>query len=100
MADSGNKENALAPSELTAPKKRGRTKAEKKPPKQAKWSPDDDSVLVALLTDQATEGKTSDNGWKLSVWTVAMVALKSSKMLSGGAPKLAAACACRWDKVS
>ena len=100
MADSGNKENALAPSELAAPKKRGCTKAEKKPLKQAKWSPDDDSVFVALLTDQATEGKTSDNGWKSSVWTLAMVALKGSKMLSSGAPKSAAACACCWDKVS
>ena len=100
MADSGNKENALAPSELAAPKKRGHMKAEKKPPKQAKWSPDDDSVFVTLLTDQATEGKTSDNGWKSSVWTVAMVALKGSEILSGGAPKSVAVCACRWDKVS
>ena len=46
-----------------------------------------------------TEGKTSDNGWKLFACTVAMVALKGSEMLSGGAPKSVAACALCWDKV-
>ena len=44
-------------------------------------------MFITLLTNQTTEGKTSDNGWKLFAWTVAMVALKGSEMLSGGAPK-------------
>ena len=99
MADSGNKENTLASSKIAAPKKRGCMKAEKKPLKQAKLSPENDLVFITLLSNQTTEGKTSDNGWKLFAWTVAMVALKGSEMLSGGAPKSVAACALCWDKV-
>lgn len=94
-----------AASETTASKREQSAKskaaqAPKKPPKQAKWSSDDDAVFIEVLTEQATEGKTSDNGWKSSVWTAAMVALKGSEMFSGGAPKSAAACARHWDKVS
>ena len=70
-------------------------KAEKKPLKQAKWSPNNDLVFVTLLMDQATEEKTSDNGQKSFAW----VALKGSEMLSGGAPKSVAACALCWDRV-
>ena len=98
MANSGNKENTLASSKIAAPKKRGCMKAEKKPLKPAKWSPDNDLVFVTLLTDWATEEKTSDNGWKSFAWPVAMLSLKSSEMLSGGAPKSVAACALCWDK--
>lgn len=103
MAHSGNKKNIpIVQNPHTKNEgqlsKSGAMKAERKPPKQAKWS-HNDSVSISLFTDQGIKGKTSDNEWKSSVWTAAMVALNSSEMLSGGAPMSAAAYAHHWDQV-
>jgi hypothetical protein len=70
-----------------------------KAPKRAVWKSTDDGVLVAVLTEQASAGHQSDNGWKSLVWTAASLALEGSELKSGGASKNDDACLSRWGKV-
>ena len=68
-------------------------------PKRVVWKSTDDGVLVGVLTEQASAGNQSDNGWKSLVWTAASLALEGSEAKSGGAPKNDEACLSRWGKV-
>ena len=71
----------------------------KRAPKRVIWKSSDDGVLVGVLTEQASAGHQSDNGWKALVWTAASLALQGSELKSGGAPKSDDACLSRWGKV-
>ena len=66
---------------------------------KTRWKSSDDGVLVGVLTEQASAGHQSDNGWKALVWTAASLALQGSELKSGGAPKSDDACLSRWGKV-
>lgn len=108
-SNTANKENSIPSS--TQPvhpslisKKKGtariqKPKAPPKPPKQAKWSGEDDATLIQVLIEQQAAGNQSDNGWKSCVWQAAMEQLAGSELVSGGAPKTAKRCHGRWDKV-
>ncbi|KAG2075593.1 hypothetical protein BDR04DRAFT_1133235 [Suillus decipiens] len=66
-----------------------------KPPRNAKWAPQDDVTLVESLKAFA-DGNSADNGtFKSASFTAAVKSLKDSHKLSGGAPKTAKSCSRR-----
>ena len=59
------------------------------PKKNARWSQDNNAVIIELLKNHQSEGHQSDSGWKSIVWTACEVALWGSEKQSGGGPKTA-----------
>jgi len=71
-----------------------------KPPRNAKWAPQDDVTLVESLKAFA-DGNSANNGtFKSAAFTAAVKSLKDSHKLSGGAPKTAKSCSHQWAIVS
>jgi hypothetical protein len=95
---SGRKAGAKKP-QIDESDKENNGKKTPKAPKRVVWKSADDGVLVGVLTEQASTGHQSDNGWKSLVWTAASLALEGSELKSGGAPKNDEACLSRWGKV-
>src|SRR4051794_35469681 len=90
-----NKENVLHPIPEAAAQK-GKAKG---PPKKAKWTASDDSVLLDVLKAQQAAGNQANNNWKKCVWTAAETALAGSEKVSGGTPKKAKGCNDHWNAV-
>jgi len=67
--------------------------------KNARWSQEDNAVLIDLLKSHQSKGHQSDSGWKGIVWTACEEALRGSESRSGGGPKTASGCKEHWHSV-
>ena len=67
--------------------------------KNARWSQEDNTVLIDLLKVHQSKGHQSDSGWKTIVWTACEEALRDSEIQSGGGPKTASGCKEHWLSV-
>ena len=67
--------------------------------KNARWSQEDNAVLIEQLKIHQSKGHQSDSGWKSLVWTACEVALRESEIKSGGGPKTASGCKEHWLSV-
>jgi len=67
--------------------------------RHARWSQEDNAVIIDLLKSHQSEGHQSDSGWKGVVWTTCEAALRGSEKQSGGGPKTANGCKEHWLSV-
>jgi len=64
--------------------------------KHARWSEEDNAIVINVLKTHQSKGHQSDSGWKGIVWTACEVALRDSEKQSGGGPKTVNGCKEHW----
>jgi hypothetical protein len=66
----------------------------------AVWTRNDEATLVRALKTAKDDGKRGDNNPKAAAWTLCVVALRGSEVVSDGGAKNSKAIKSRWQRVS
>ncbi len=63
------------------------------------WTRNNEAALVCTLKAAKNDGKWDDNNPKPVAWTLCVIALRNSEVISGGAAKTSKAIRSRWQRI-